>query len=108
MLRAPKQRVQKEKPSDLLMVSILNQLLSVLQFSYEIVLRGNIKQISTSKELKYPINPLQKQMICFLSYFTTLETVPNTVSIFSKSFPPFIFLITSEVRGQQEKGEEET
>lgn len=78
MLRAP-QTVSAERKtvSDLLMVRILNQLLSVFQFSYEIVLRGNIKQISTSKEL-YPINPLQKQMICFLSYFTTFETVPNT------------------------------
>lgn len=68
---------ERKTVSDLLMVRILNQLLSVFQFSYEIVLRGNIKQIRTSEEL-HPISPLQEQMICFLSYFTTFEAVPNT------------------------------
>lgn len=87
---------ERKTVSDLLMVRILNQLLSVFQFSYEIVLRGNIKQIRTSKEL-HPISPLQKQMIYSSKY---------RVPIFSKSFPAFIFLITSEVRDKQEKGEE--
>lgn len=79
---------KRKTVSDLLMVRILNQLLSVFQFSYEIVLRGNIKQISTSKEL-YPISPLPKQMICFLSYFTTFETVPNTEFPYFPNIPSF-------------------
>lgn len=65
---------ERKTVSDLLMVRILNQLLSVFQISNEIVLRGNRKQISTTSKELYPINPL---------------------------------LITSEVTGKQEKGEEE-
>lgn len=85
--------VERKSVSDLLMVRILNQLLSVFQFSYEIVLRGNIKQISTTSKELYPVSPLQKQMIYFLSYFTTFETVPNTVFQYFPNYSLLLFFL---------------